>query len=227
MWSCVKLRWFLMWHTRVCVCAQDWVGVCPCTLWRSTEASLWSASVPQGAGIWHIVSVGNSNYLQLSTCFDPFRNFHFLRSLFPALLLLPLFGGSGGDFGEAFGDGKDSLCAQCELKDSLPPRLAPYLPSRPGFSPGSAFAEVILRCCKLSATLVWRRRVVEKQTSRFTLNLCLIDKSWPYCYCKRRGVMLGWVSGAVLIALHQEGCRLHSQPGALWVDLVSFVWELF
>lgn len=62
-----------------CECLNKWV--CVCTHFRRTECSLWCGSVPQGAGIWHIVFVGNSNHLQLSTCFDPFRKFHFLRSL--------------------------------------------------------------------------------------------------------------------------------------------------
>ena len=64
----------------ICVCVREQVGVCLCTHFRQTEDSLWYGSVPQGAGIWHIVFVGNSNHLQLSTCFDPFRKFHFLRS---------------------------------------------------------------------------------------------------------------------------------------------------
>lgn len=80
MWSCVKLRRLLM--VCACMCVREQAGVCPCARSRNTEGSLWYGSVPQGAGIWHIVSVGNSNYLQLSTCFDPFRNFHFLRSFY-------------------------------------------------------------------------------------------------------------------------------------------------
>ena len=63
----------------VCVCVNKWACSCMCTRSKQTEDSLWYGRVPQGAGIWHIVFVGNSNHLQLSTCFDPFRKFHFLR----------------------------------------------------------------------------------------------------------------------------------------------------
>jgi len=74
----------------MCVCvhryAYLYIYLCVCVPVHSAVGAQRvlcdRAGVPQGAGIWHIVSVGNSNRLRLSTCFDPFARFHFLRPFF-------------------------------------------------------------------------------------------------------------------------------------------------
>lgn len=84
-WMCVctrrlakEYRWIIQIYGSVYACKK--MGVFLHAHIKQTEDSLWYNCVPQGTGIWHIVFVGNSNHLQLSTCFDPFTRFHFPRS---------------------------------------------------------------------------------------------------------------------------------------------------
>lgn len=87
MWVCVctrrlakEYRWIIQIYRNVYAQMFKKMGVFLHAHFKQTEDSLWYNCVPQGTGIWHIVFVGNSNHLQLSTCFDPSTRFHFPRS---------------------------------------------------------------------------------------------------------------------------------------------------
>lgn len=138
-WSCVKLR-------RVSNVAHACVCVCVCRSgWVCVHANVGGAQRPHCDPPLSLKALesGTLSRSETQTIYNS-RLVLILSEISiscgrptPPPAPPPLFGGSGGDFGEAFGDGKASLCAQCELKDLLPWRSAPALPPRRGFSPGS------------------------------------------------------------------------------------------